>query len=138
MAIIEINRNPGKSELNWFGLIFLTFLTMVGAVLWFKLGAFTAAKAVWVAAGGITILYYAIPAMRRSLYLAWMYAAFPVGWVMSHLVLGIVFYLVFTPIGLTMRLVGMDPMQRRFRGDASTYWREHNPHQKSDRYFRQF
>ena len=138
MAIIEINRDPGQGELNWFGLIFLSFLSLVGAALWFKADAHIAAKAVWITAGVITVLYYAIPPMRLPLYLAWMYASFPVGWVMSHLVLGIVFYIVFTPIGLIMRLVGKDPMQRRTRSDVDSYWQEHNPHHDPDRYFRQF
>ena len=138
MAIIEINRNPGKSELNWFGLIFLSFLSLVGAVLWFKAGAHTAAKILWITAGAITVLYYAIPPMRRLLYLAWMYAAFPIGWVMSHLVLGIVFYLVFTPIGLILRLAGRDPMGRKSGRDQDSYWIEHDPHNRSERYFRQF
>jgi ABC-type uncharacterized transport system permease subunit len=138
MAIIEINRNPGKGELNWFGLIFLSFLSLVGAVLWYKADAQTAAKALWITAGVVTVLYYAIPPMRRPLYLAWMYAAFPIGWVMSHLVLGIVFYLVFTPIGLILRLAGKDPMSRKTRRDQDSYWVEHDPHNKPERYFRQF
>jgi hypothetical protein len=138
MAIIEVNKNPGKSELNWFGLIFLAFFALIGTVVWFKFGRRDMARWIWVAAGVVAVLYYAIPPIRRSLYLAWMYAAYPIGWVLSHLVLGIVYYLVFTPIGLIMRLVRHDPMQRKFRGTGDSYWKEHDPHQKPERYFRQF
>ena len=138
MAIIEVNRNPGKGELNWFGLIFLAFFGLVGALVWFKAGRHVTARWIWIGAGAITLLYYAVPPLRRLLYLAWMYAAYPIGWVMSHLVLGIVFYLVFTPIGLIMRLLGKDPMHRKFREDGGGYWREHDPHRQPGRYFRQF
>jgi hypothetical protein len=138
MAIIEINRNPGKGELNWFGLIFLAFFALVGALVWFKFGRREIARWIWAGAGTVTLVYYAVPPFRRLLYLAWMYAAYPIGWLMSHLVLGIVFYLVFMPIGLIMRLVGRDPLQRRFLENEKSYWREHDPHQKPERYFRQF
>ena len=138
MAIIEVNRNPGKGELNWFGLIFMAFFGLIGALVWFKLDSHSVARWIWTVAGAVTLLYYAIPPLRRLLYLAWMYAAYPIGWVMSHVVLAIVFYLVFTPIGLLMRLFGKDPMQRRFRKDGGSYWQEHNPHREPGRYFRQF
>ncbi len=138
MSVIEVNKNPGKGELNWFGLIFLAFLALVGAGLWFKAEAFAAAGTIWIVAGVATALYYAVPPIRRPMYLAWMYAAFPIGWVLSHLVLGIVFYLVFLPIGLIFRLVGKDPMNRSLSRDRSSDWVEHDPHGKPERYFRQF
>jgi len=46
--------------------------------------------------------------------------------------------LVFTPIGLTMRLFGWDPLERRFDPNASTYWVEHKPPASPSRYFQQF
>lgn len=138
MAIIEVNRNPGKGELAWFGLIFLAFFALIGGLLWFKFDRQGAARWVWIGASAVTLVYYAVPPVRRLLYLAWMYAAYPIGWLMSHLVLGMVFYLVFTPIGLIMRLVGRDPMERKLRKSDGSYWKEHNPHQKPARYFRQF
>jgi ABC-type uncharacterized transport system permease subunit len=138
MAIIEVNRNPGKGELNWFGLIFLAFFVLISGLIWFKFDRPGPARWLLTAAAAVTLLYYAIPPLRRLLYLAWMYAAFPIGWVMSHLVLAIVFYLVFTPIGLIMRLFGKDPMQRKFRKDGGGYWQEHDPHREPGRYFRQF
>ena len=138
MAIIEVNRNPGKGELNWFGLIFLAFFALIGGLLWMKFDRPGPARWLLIAAAAVTLLYYAIPPLRRLLYLAWMYAAYPIGWVMSHLVLAIVFYLVFTPIGLLMRLFGKDPMQRKFLRDGGSYWQEHDPHREPGRYFRQF
>jgi hypothetical protein len=59
--------------------------------------------------------------------------------VVSHVVLAIVYYLVVTPIGLVMRLVGYDAMKRRFDGEATTYW-VHRPDNAADAksYFRQF
>ena len=86
----------------------------------------------------LDLVAYAVPPLRRPLYLGWMYVAFPIGWVISHVVLAIVYYLVFTGTGLVMRLLGRDPLQRRFEPDAQTYWVEHRPGEDLARYFRQF
>jgi hypothetical protein len=88
-------------------------------------------------AGAIAIL--AAPPLGRQLYRAWMLAAVPIGWTVSHLVLAIAYYGVLTPIGLVMRLVGRDPMQRAFDRAAPTYWIE-RPRREPDprRAFRQY
>ncbi|NBC14464.1 MAG: sxtJ, partial [Gammaproteobacteria bacterium] len=39
----------------------------------------------------------------------------------APLVLGLVFFLLFLPIGLVMRLAGHDPMRRKLDPDAATY-----------------
>jgi hypothetical protein len=80
----------------------------------------------------------ASPAFGKALYVGWMYAALPMGWTVSHIILGVIFYLVFAPMGLVMRLFGRDAMHRRLDRAAATYWIEHNPAGKPSRYFRQF
>ncbi len=137
MAIIEINKNPSRRDLNVFGLLFLLFAGVIGAGLYFRSGAHEAARAVWIAGALLTLLYFAIPPLRRPFYLGWLYVTFPIGFVLSHVILGAVFYLVFTPAGLVMRLLGKDPLHRRFDGAAATYWVEHDPHSDPKRYFRQ-
>jgi hypothetical protein len=67
-----------------------------------------------------------------------MYAAYPIGWVMSHVLLGIIYYGLFTPVGRLMRLFGYDPMERRFDGAAASYWVEREPIRDPSSYFRQF
>ena len=42
--------------------------------------------------------------------------------VLTWLLLTLAFYLVFTPFGLVMRILGKDPLHRRFQPDAATYW----------------
>ena len=80
----------------------------------------------------------ASPAFGSALYRGWMFAALPIGWTISHILLGMVYFLVFTPIGLIMRALGKDPMERRFQPDAPTYWIKRPPPAESARYFRQF
>ncbi|MEW6753701.1 MAG: SxtJ family membrane protein [Candidatus Latescibacterota bacterium] len=64
-----------------------------------------------------------VPGALRPLYIVWMYLARGLGWVNTHLLLGLVFYTLFTVMGLGMRLFGRDPLQRRFDRQAGSYWR---------------
>ena len=137
MAILEINKAPSKRELNWFGLIMLAVAGAVGAAILLKAGALTAASIVWALGALIVAVYYAVRPLRWPMYLGWMHLFFPIGWTVSHLVMAVVYYLVLTPIGLVMRLVGYDPMKRKFDRAAKTYWVEHNPGRDPSRYFRQ-
>jgi hypothetical protein len=47
--------------------------------------------------------------------------------IVSPIALGILFYGVFAPTGLFMRLLGKDPMRRRFDSDAASYWIARDP-----------
>jgi hypothetical protein len=138
MAIIEINRNPSRRELAWFGALFMLFFAIIGGVIAWRFSGIAVAKWMWGIAALITAVYYALPPVRRPLYLGWMYAAYPIGWVISHVLLALIYYLVFTPIGFIMRSIGHDPLSRKYDRAASTYWIEHRPGGDPARYFRQF
>jgi hypothetical protein len=62
----------------------------------------------------------------------------PIGWVMSHVILGIIYYLVLTPIGLLLRALGRDPLRRRFETGARSYWIDRGEEPAVERYFRQY
>jgi len=44
---------------------------------------------------------------------------------------------VLTPIGLIMRALGRDPLQRRFAPDRTTYWAHRTTERDAESYFRQ-
>jgi len=138
MALIEIQRNPSRRELAWFGLMFLAFFGIIGALARFRFDSPGAARWIWIVAAAITAVYYLVPPVRRYVYVGWMYAAFPIGWVVTHVLLAIVFFLVIMPIGLAVRAFGNDPMRRRFEPDSETYWIPHVGGKDARRYFRQF
>lgn len=138
MGIIEINKQPSRQELRWFGLVVLAFLALVGVLTLWRTGSWQTAVLIWAFGSAVTAGYYLVPALQRPLYVGWMYAVFPVGWVVSHLLLAGIFYLVVTPIGAALRLLGHDPLQRSFDRSARTYWTPHDPGGEVRRYFKQF
>ena len=58
--------------------------------------------------------------------------------IVSRLLLIVVFFLVFVPTGMLLRLSGRDPLTRRFESARSTYWLPRTPMRHPRDYFRQF
>lgn len=78
------------------------------------------------------------PSAIRPLFIGCMVAAFPIGWTVSRLILALIFYGLFTPIGLIFRLMGRDVLQLRRPADRETYWQPKPMTTEPNRYFRQY
>ena len=76
------------------------------------------------------------PSILRGAFLTLSYLTWPIGWVVSHVILAIVYYAVLTPIALLLRLFKYDPLTRRMDRGASTYWKPVST-SPIERYFRQ-
>jgi hypothetical protein len=68
----------------------------------------------------------------------WMTAVYPIGLVIAHVLLGVVYFGWITPVGLLMRLFGRDPMHRRLDRSAASYWVRRRPASSASQYFRQY
>ena len=138
MRIIEINTTPTPRDLSWFGIVVLAFFGLVGLMAWRWTGTFSVSFYLWTLAAVLVSAYYAIPTLQRPMFVGWMYATYPLGWVMSHLLMAVVFFGVLTPTGLLMRAVRRDTMDRTFDRNARTYWKRRAQVKDPARYFRQF
>ncbi len=139
MSVVEINTDPTRRQLNQFGFIWMGFVAFFGAVAFFKFHNPSLARGLWVAAVVVPVVGWVFPRFMRWVFLGMSYLAFPIGFVVSYVVLAAVYYLVLTPIGLLMRLVGYDSMKRSFDPEAASYWIERPASAaEAKRYFRQF
>ena len=136
--MIDLNLNPSKQELRTFSLCALAFLAFVGWIVFRR----RPARAVGVvdrrgrrSSGG---LGFAVPASYAAALRRLMVINYPIGWVVTHVVMAIIFYLVVTRLGVIMRLTGRDPMERAFDRTAKTYWKPRRTDPDSARYFRQY
>ena len=86
----------------------------------------------------VILAIVAIPVLR-PFHKLWMILALLMGFVMSRVILTLLYYLVITPIGLLAKIVGKKFMPLGFDRNAVTYWekRENTAKQKID-YERQF
>ena len=90
--------------------------------------------------GGLFVIlsFIAIPVLR-PFHKLWMMLALFMGFIMSRVILTILFYFVLTPISLIAKIVGKKFMPLGFDKNAATYWEKRNitAKQKID-YERQF
>ena len=138
MALINLNKNPSPTEIRWFGVMFAVFFGLIGLVARGWWGRPEIAKWIWIVGAVVFVVYYAVRPLQRPIYLGWLYAAYPIGWTISHLLLFVVYFVVITPVGLVLRLFGKDPLERRFDADAESYWTARERVEDPRRYFRQF
>ena len=72
--------------------------------------------------GGLLVVWALIaPMSLKGLYRNWMKFGLLMSSVMTPLIMGIVFYFVFAPVGFVMRLLSKDSMSRKLDANADTY-----------------
>jgi len=118
MSLAKWNWHPGARQLRQFaGIALAAFPLMAWGWGAGPRGWFLAAVGVgWALVGLVR------PLAIRPLYWAVSALALPIGWVLGEVLLAGVYYGLFAPLGLIMRLAGRDPLQRRFDRQAPTYW----------------
>ncbi len=131
---------PTDAELRKFGLIMAVAAVLLAGLAWYK-GSQDGAVRLIAAALVFSLAALTWKRALLPLYKVWMVIGGFLGFVNSHLLLALVFYLVFTPIGLVMRLIRRDPLERRFPGSDSrqSYWiRRETPLLPKEHFERQF
>lgn len=117
---IETLDKPDSKELRTFAVtIAIAFIALGGLILWRK------GETGLISAGiGAAILISGLvwPQSLTLPYKGWMALALVLGFIMTHIILGLVYYLVLTPIGLIMRMLGKNPLRARSGPDAPSYW----------------
>ena len=64
--------------------------------------------------------------------------AYPIGFVLSHVIMGTLWFLIISPIGIAFKILGKDPLERKWDPDAETYWLDCAPPRPKESYFKQF
>lgn len=108
-----------------FGIVFTVFCAIVALVqFWFGSQAFWG----WLVAAAVFAgfaLFYS--RALRPLNILWFRFGMLLHHVMSPIILGVMFYAVFAPIGLWMRLIGKRPLNLQFDAAAESYWVHRKP-----------
>ena len=138
MSLVEIKWNPEKRELRQFGLIAVVVLGAAGIILRYVLGA-AGVWAVLLGAAGLCIFLITLVSARagRIIYLGLTFAALPIGFVISVLLMAAFYFLILTPLGLGFKLAGRDLLQRKFEPDSPTYWMTRRQTNDPEQYFHQ-
>jgi len=101
-----------------FGWTFAVLFLLVGAFYSPWLIAISAVLAVIT----LTRAHWLAPAKH-----AWMKLGELLHHIVSPLVMGVIFFGVFTPVALVMRAIGRDALERSYEPAAPTYWKRRDP-----------
>ncbi len=136
--MMRIDRDPGRRELAVFAAVLPATFALLGFIVSHRLGFAGARNGVWAAGAVFTAAYFAVPRLRRPLYVGMSAAFYPIGWLVSRVILLTVFVFTVTPMAMLLRVLGRDPLQRRFDPSAPSYWVPRRPAGNVRRYFQQF
>lgn len=114
----------GSSDRS-FGFVFAVVFVVIalwplwhgGGLRWWSLGV----------AGALVVIAIAVPRILAVPNRLWLKLGLLLGKIVSPIALGVLFYLVFMPIGMLMRLFGKDPLKLRRDAAATTYWVDREP-----------
>jgi hypothetical protein len=124
----ELSRQAAESETSSdrsFGLVFAGVLTLLAA---HNAWHHRALWPLWLALAAVFLVLALVrPQVLAPLNRIWTRLGLLLGRVMSPVVLGLMYFVIVTPIGVLMRWVGQDPL--RLRGDpgAHSYWIVRDP-----------
>ena len=101
---------PDKKSLRNFGLVMGGILAGLFGILFPLAFSHAFPRWPWLVAAGLWSWALLLPNSLKFVYYVWMLLGQILGWINTRIVLGIVFYLMITPIGLSKRLFGNNPL----------------------------
>ena len=146
-SLVELNLNPDQKTLRQFGVIAFIGFGVLGLLAYYEKLIFAfglgsarlTVVAVLVGIGTLALLFSLVfPKANRVLYVGLTLLAFPIGFVLSYVIMGTLYFLIIGPIAITFRLFGRDAMHRRYDPNAASYWTEASPPRDKESYFHQY
>ena len=131
------NIKSEKSDLRKFGItIGVILLVIAGFLFWKEKESFQ----IFLAIGIILLLTsIVIPPILKPVYWIWMLFSIILGWFMTRVILSLMFYVIFTSIGLTLRVFGKQFLELRWDKSKDSYWNfRTNENQQKENYEKQF
>lgn len=136
--MIDLNLQPTDRMLRQFAGAWLLVFSAISASQWLTRGNPRAAAVFLVAAVVVGVMGMVRPRAVRWLFLAATVAAFPIGWIVSQVMLFVLFAAVITPVALLFRLRGRDRLGRRRPHGRASYWQPMTTTADIRRYLRQY
>jgi hypothetical protein len=134
----DIPFNPSRKVLRQFAALGLVVFLALGAREVFFTSQLLLGSALGIVAILIGLAGLFRPALLRRIFIAWMVVAFPIGWLISQLILVVLYFLVLTPVAWILRLRGRDLLGRTPTLERESYWEPKQSPLDPRSYFRQY
>lgn len=141
MALMDVNLKPNDKILKDFGIISLVMSIIIASLLhWVKSDPIALSTAGYIVAAGFIVFIMSLISVSlvKPIYIVLVFVTIPIGWVISHLVLGLFYYGMITPVAIYFKLIGRDVMCRKYDKQCDSYWIEHEDPASVKRYKQQF
>ena len=102
-------------ELRKFGLVVGAAFAVLGGILWWQ-DSPRAALVLWCIGGALMALGMLLPALLGPVYRAWMGLAMLLSRVTTPIIMGVLYFLVMTPMGWLLRGLGHRPLEHGRKG----------------------
>lgn len=111
---------------GFFWVLVLVPLSIAGLRIWWHDGAVDLLDQVLGSVAGLVLISRLFTPVIRVEYQVWMSIALVLGFIASTVILSVLFYILISPVGMVMRLVGHDPLNKTFRSAEKTYWKRYD------------
>lgn len=121
--MIKLDLNPPAKQLRQFGWIALFGFPLLGWMLT-RFGVPMVALYIGIGIGVLMALFALLKADAaiKPVYVGLMVITFPLALIISTVLLGLIFFGMFAPVGIVLRLIRRDPLHRRRDPAAPSYW----------------
>jgi hypothetical protein len=133
----HIKWRPDARELRRFAVAMLIGFSLLGLFSVWRAGEITTASIVLWGIGVFLAVAAFVPRLGRLAYLGVYLPTSVIGYVVSQVILTLMFFLVITPLGIILRLMRKDVLQQR-RQRQKTHWTLVKSSRTDDSYYRQF
>lgn len=137
MNFSDIPRNPDNRMLRQFAGLWILFFGGIALSQYFRSHNTTAAIVLGSLAVCVGVPGLLFPRMLKPIFVGWMVLAFPIGWLVSRIILMLLYFGVFAPVGFLLRVTGHDPLRLK-KPDVESYWEEKTQQTSLRRYLKQF
>lgn len=141
--MIAVDFNPNEKKLKEFGFFSLGGFFLIGLILglkfrWIQEGEWLVPAILWGIAVLSALLALVAPKLLKPSYLLLTAISAVIGPVISTIIMGLIFLLIFFPLGLVFKLMNRDELHLKLSPEINTYWEAKPQAQEPGRYFRQF
>lgn len=130
----HIKWQPDARELRRFAVAMLIGFAVLGSLAAWRAGGISTTAIVLWSAGAFLAIASFVPKLNRLAYLAVYLPTSIIGYVVSHVLLGLMFFFIVTPLGIVLRLLGKDFLQQK----RQSQWTPVRGVKSEDSYYRQF
>jgi hypothetical protein len=115
-----LRKKTGLRELRKFAYTVGTVFILISLYLLIKSSGFY----IYPGLAGLVLFILGIwrPESLKRLYIGWMFVAILIGYVMTGVILTLIYFIIFTPVALILKLAGKDILHQKIEPQKDTYW----------------